>query len=379
MKSMSSILAVFPGQGSQHVGMGKDLFENFPIAREVFEEASDAIHVNLKKLCFEGPESDLALTEYTQPSLLVTSVAAFRVVEKELGLIPGAAAGHSLGEYSALVAIGSLKLADAARWVRERGIAMQKAVPAGEGTMAAILNLEEHQIQQICATATSLAQEKRSKGEYPEISVPALVEPANFNAPGQIVIAGSVDAVQEAVQLIKTSTEFSRAKAIPLQVSAPFHCALMEPARLRMQELFSLATQQQKPRVPNCPYIPNRTGRLSQEPGIVFEHLIEQVDHPVLWKQSMNTALSQPHPFTLCIEFGPGKALTGLMKRIAAHASTECALATVNDSSQLKTLEDLLKKSRSSEENSSEPGAGSPGIKRQSNTTGAPSWNQQNP
>ena len=158
---MKKIIAVFPGQGSQHVGMGKDLYDNFKTAKEVFEEASDAISVNLKKLCFDGPESDLTLTMNTQPCLLTVSVAAFRVAERERDFAPWAAAGHSLGEYSALVAAGAFPLATAVRWVHERGKAMQAAVPAGEGTMAALLNLEDAQVAELCERATKLAAEKR--------------------------------------------------------------------------------------------------------------------------------------------------------------------------------------------------------------------------
>ncbi len=335
-----SVFAVFPGQGSQHVGMAKNLYENFGFVREIFEEASDAIRVDLKKLCFDGPESDLVLTENTQPCLLVSSVSAFRVAERELNFVPAAVAGHSLGEYSALVAIGSLELATAARWVKERGAAMQRAVPAGEGTMAAILGLEDTLIEQLCGKATTQASEKRA-GSAQEDRVQALVEPANFNAPGQVVIAGSTDAVQEAIALVKAGGDFAGGKAIPLQVSAPFHCKLMKLARNRMAELFSLATSAEKPKTPLCPYIPNRTARLSKEPGLIFELLVEQVDHPVLWRQSISTFLDSG--YSTAIEFGPGKVLTGLIKRIASQNSKNCTLASVSDTDSLKNLSQILK------------------------------------
>ena len=167
------------------------------------------------------------------------------------------------------------------------------------------------------------------------------MEPANFNAPGQIVIAGSSDAVQEAIALAKSDPEFSGAKAIPLSVSAPFHCQLMGPARDRMAELFSQASIEEKPKTPIFPYVPNRTGRLSKEAGLVFELLIEQVDHPVLWKQSVTTLLEAP--FTTAVEFGPGKVLTGLIKRIAAQSSKSCTLASVNDTESVKNLSKILK------------------------------------
>jgi [acyl-carrier-protein] S-malonyltransferase len=250
--------------------MGKDLYQNFSIVRETFEEASDAIRLDLKKLCFDGPESDLTLTENTQPSLLVTSVSAFRVAEAEMGFAPSAVVGHSLGEYSALVAAGSIPLQSATRWVRERGLAMQKAVPVGEGTMAAILGLEDSTVLSLCKKAASAAQEKNQ--------APSIVEPANYNSPGQTVIAGSTDGIAEAIQFIRSDPEFSGGKAIPLQVSAPFHCKLMKPARDRMAEIFSTATAAQ---TPICPYVPNRTGRITQEAGLIFEFLVDQVDHPV--------------------------------------------------------------------------------------------------
>ena len=218
-----SFAFVFPGQGSQHVGMAKDLHENFKLVRELFEEASDAVSVDLRKLCFDGPESDLTLTHNTQPCLLTASVAAFRVAELETGFKPQLVAGHSLGEYSALVAAGALPFATAARWVRERGQAMQQAVPAGQGTMAAVLGLDDAQVQEVCKLATHNARGKRAAGENSELTVSAMVEPANFNAPGQIVIAGSVDAVAEAVTLIKSGSPVAGGKAIPLSVSAPFH------------------------------------------------------------------------------------------------------------------------------------------------------------
>lgn len=340
MKSnhLPSVIAVFPGQGSQHVGMAKDLFDNFSVVRELFEEASDAISVDLKKLCFEGPNSDLVLTENTQPCLLVSSVAAFRVAEKEYDFLPGAGAGHSLGEYSALVACGSLDLATATRWVRERGAAMQRAVPAGAGTMAAVMGVEDAVVQKLCEKATRLTQEDRLKNGS-DSPVDAVVEPANFNAPGQVVIAGSQDGVQKAIELLKSDEEFKGGKAIPLQVSAPFHCRLMKPARDRMSDVF--AKSQKSPLAPLFPYVPNRTARLNAEPGVVLELLKEQIDHPVLWKQSVVSLLDGP--FDRVIEFGPGKVLTGLIKRISAQGSRSFLMTTVGDSAGVKALDAFFK------------------------------------
>ncbi|MDR3608248.1 MAG: ACP S-malonyltransferase [Oligoflexia bacterium] len=327
-------IALFPGQGSQFVGMGKDLLDNFKIAGEAFEEASEAVKKDLKKLCLEGPESELVLTENTQPCLLVTSVAAFRVMVKETGFQPAVVAGHSLGEYSALVAAGALPLSTAAYWVRERGRAMQIAVPAGQGTMAAVMGLEDAQVSSLCEKATAAAKAKRAPGS--EHSVEAVVEPANYNAPGQIVIAGSTDAVAEAIALIKAGGDFAGGKAIPLSVSAPFHCRLMRAARDRMAGLFSGAAPADQPKTPICPYIPNRTGRMTREPGVIFELLVEQVDHPVLWKQSMTHLIELG--YTTGIEFGPGKVLAGLAKRIAQAAGGSLTVQSMGDSTQLKAL-----------------------------------------
>lgn len=347
---MSSI-ALFPGQGAQVVGMGKDLFENFAIARQVFEEASDACRTNLKKLCFEGTldgtsggsGAELNLTENTQPCLLTVSVAAFRVAEAEAGYRPAAVAGHSLGEYSALVAAGALPLAAAARWVKERGAAMQRAVPAGHGTMAAILGLEDEAVQKLCKEATASARTKRSTGETAKdaagTAVACTVEPVNYNSPGQVVIAGSVDAVNEAIALAKGASPdsgYAGGKAMPLAVSAPFHSSLMRPARDRMAELFAAASGSEKPSSLRCAYVPNRTARLTAEPGVVFELLVDQVDNAVLWKQSV-LALIQAG-YATGVEFGPGKVLQGLCKRIAPEGMKPLALTGCGDSAAIKAL-----------------------------------------
>lgn len=331
-ESTTAPIAFFPGQGSQHVGMAKDLYDNFKIVRELFEEASDATSLSLKKLCFEGPESDLQLTENTQPALLTASVAAFRVAETERGFIPSAVAGHSLGEYSALVAAGAFPLASAARWVRERGKAMQTAVPAGQGTMAALMGMDDEMVTNLCLAALSAAKAKRSSGERTDVSVDCVLSPANYNAPGQTVIAGSVDAVGEAIALIKSGA-FS-GKAIPLAVSAPFHCALMAPARNRMSELFKAATAAETPKALRFPYVPNRTAKLTSEPSVVFELLVDQVDHTVQWRQSVSMLISRG--YTSAIEFGPGKVLQGLAKRIVgAQEGATFSCIGISDSKTL--------------------------------------------
>jgi [acyl-carrier-protein] S-malonyltransferase len=278
-------------------------------------------------------------------------VAAFRVAEQKLGLTPGAAAGHSLGEYSALVAIGSINLTQATQWVRKRGQSMQQAVPAGAGGMAAVLNLEDDLIFQLCEKAKNQAEAKRDPSQE-TFPVPVSLEPANFNAPGQVVIAGSIDALQEAMDLLKTDATFSKGKAIPLQVSAPFHCQLMGSAREQMAQLFADVPAEQQPRSPRCPYVPNVTGRLIQEPGVIFKLLIQQVDHPVLWKQSISTLLERG--FHTSIEFGPGKILSGLIRRIATPLKKSCKLGGISDTHSLKELEQILKKANKNVE-SDEP------------------------
>jgi [acyl-carrier-protein] S-malonyltransferase len=207
---MKPIAFIFPGQGSQYVGMGKELYENFSVAKKIFEEADDTLHLSISELCFNGPEEALKLTENTQPALLTTSIATLKVLQAEKGLIPQFTAGHSLGEYSALVGSGALTFAEAVKIVRLRGKFMQEAVPVGEGAMAAVLGMEREQVEKIC--------EEVSSGE--------VLTPANFNCPGQIVIAGHAKAVERAIERVKKDGK----KAVLLPVSAPFHSPLMKPA-----------------------------------------------------------------------------------------------------------------------------------------------------
>ncbi|PLX92512.1 MAG: [acyl-carrier-protein] S-malonyltransferase [Desulfuromonas sp.] len=283
---------VFPGQGAQHPGMGKEFADSFAIARQTFEEANDALGFDLAGLCFDGPEEDLRLTANTQPAILATSVVALRVLRQECGLSADYTAGHSLGEYSALVCAGALDFADALRTVRQRGTFMQEAVPVGTGAMAAMLSIDAAELAAIC--------EEAAQGE--------VVAPANFNSPGQIVIAGHSDAVNRAIVLAK---ERGYRKAMLLPVSAPFHCPLMQPAADRLAEVLggvSLSTL-------TMPVVSNVEATPNQEAERVKDLLVAQVCAPVRWEESVKKMLElEVEKF---VEIGPGKVLSGLVKRIA--------------------------------------------------------------
>lgn len=304
---MSKTAFLFPGQGSQYAGMGKDLAENFPLARQTFEEADEALGFKLSALCFDGPEDDLKLTFNTQPAILTTSIAALRVVKQETGLAPDFLAGHSLGEYSALVCGGALSLADAVRTVRSRGTFMQEAVPVGVGAMAAMLSIEVDELAAICAEA--------AQGE--------VVAPANFNSPGQIVIAGHATAVNRAIEIAKAK---GYRKAMLLPVSAPFHCALMQPAADRLKEVLECVAIHPltQPVITNVEATPN------QDAGRVRELLVTQVCAPVRWEQSVQTMIGLG--VNRFIEIGPGKVLTGLVKRI----NKEMALVNIEDTAGVR-------------------------------------------
>lgn len=286
---------IFPGQGSQFAGMGKDLAGNFVAARQVFAEANDALGFDLTKLCFEGPEEDLKLTANTQPAILTASIAALRVVQAETGLQPAFTAGHSLGEYSALVCAGALGFADAVRTVRQRGTFMQEAVPVGTGAMAAMLGIERDELAAICAEA--------AQGE--------VVSPANFNSPGQIVIAGAAGAVARAIEIAKGR---GYRKAMLLPVSAPFHCALMQPAAERLRSVLDGVAVS----APQMPVISNVEAQPNSDGNRVRELLVTQVCAPVRWDESVEKMVALG--VTRFIEIGPGKVLSGLVKRITKDA-----------------------------------------------------------
>ncbi|WP_299393019.1 ACP S-malonyltransferase [Pelagibius sp.] len=299
-----SLAFVFPGQGSQAVGMGQALAEAFPLARHTLEEVDDALEQHLSRLMFEGPEEDLRLTANAQPALMAASIATVRVLEAEGGkpLAERAAfvAGHSLGEYSALAAAGSLELADAARLLRRRGQAMQEAVPVGEGAMAALLGLDLEPAQEIAEAAA-------------EDQVCAA---ANDNAPGQVVLSGHAEAIDRAMALAK---ERGAKRAVQLPVSAPFHCPLMAPAADAMAD--ALATVAVK--MPAVPLIANVTaGRLS-DPDEIRRKLVEQVTGMVRWRESV--AFMAAEGVTKTVELGTGKVLTGLSKRIDRSLEAQSA------------------------------------------------------
>ena len=294
---MKPFAFIFPGQGSQYVGMGKELFENFSMAKQVFEEADDALCLSLSALCFNGPEEALKLTENTQPAVLTVSIAALKVLQLEKGMIPHLTAGHSLGEYTALVASGALSFSEAVKIVRLRGKFMQEAVPVGEGAMAAVLGMEREQIEKIC--------EEVSSGE--------VLTPANFNCPGQIVIAGHTKAVQRAMERVKQEGK----KAILLPVSAPFHSPLMKPAGERLEKaLEEIAVSDLK-----IPVVTNVEAEANSSKDRVRELLVTQVSSPVRWEESMGKMIEKG--IEQVLEIGPGKVLSGLMKRIDHRIETK--------------------------------------------------------
>jgi len=284
---------LFPGQGSQAPGMGKGLAEVYEAARVVFEEADRVLGFSLSRLCFEGPAEALALTENTQPAILTVSVAAYKVL-REKGIRPDFVAGHSLGEYSALVAAGSLAFADALRLVRNRGRYMQEAVPVGVGAMAALLKLSPDRLREVISEA--------AQGE--------VLSAANLNSPDQVVIAGHTAAVERAIELAKAA---GARKAVLLPVSAPFHCPLMLPAQQKLRPELE-ATEF---RDLDIPLVNNWQARLVREGAEARRGLYEQIPHPVLWEQSVRLLAAQG--VTRFIEVGPGSVLTGLLRSIDAN------------------------------------------------------------
>jgi len=293
---MGKVAFVFPGQASQYSGMGKELAEKYPVARAVFDEADQALGFSVSKLCFEGTEDDLKLTANTQPAILTVSVAAGRVLA-EKGIAPDFVAGHSLGEYSALVAAGSVKFADAVKLVHRRGTYMQEAVPAGQGAMAAIMGLSPAVVQDACKRA--------AEGE--------ICSPANLNSPEQTVISGHAGAVKRAVEI---ASQLGAKRSMVLPVSAPFHSALMMPAQEKLEKDLNAAKFEdlQVPLVTNVDADSIRQGEEARSA------LIRQVTMPVRWEESMRMLLDEG--VNTFVEVGPGRVLTGLMRQIERSVAT---------------------------------------------------------
>jgi [acyl-carrier-protein] S-malonyltransferase len=306
---MSKTAFLFPGQGSQSVGMGRDLASSFPIACRTFEEANDALGFDLASLCFQGPEEQLRLTEFTQPAIFTVSVAALRVLA-EAGVTADYVAGHSLGEYSANVAAGAIEFAVAARTVRRRGQLMQQAVPAGQGAMAAVLGMPAEAVVGVCRDASSEG---------------APVEPANLNSPEQTVISGATAAVERAIALAR---ERGAKRAVLLQVSAPFHCSLMQPA----QDGLAPILQEIPFSAAKVPVVVNVDAALVTDGGQLRDALIRQVTGAVRWTQSMQLLIAEG--VTTFVEVGPGKVLSGLLRQI--DRSQKCA--QVEDPTSLEKL-----------------------------------------
>ena len=308
------IAFLFPGQGSQTVGMGRDLAERFSVAKETFAEADEACGFALSKLCFHGPEEDLKLTENTQPAIMTVSVAVLRVLA-EHGLQPALAAGHSLGEWSAHVAAGTLNFADAARAVKARGRAMQSAVPAGQGAMAAILSLDPEQVAEAC--------------EQTAAETGLIVAAANLNSPGQTVISGAAAAVEKAAALCKAK---GARRAVMLPVSAPFHCALMQPAADIMEEALSETALQ----APVVPLVANVTAAATIDPQEIKELLVEQATRMVRWRESV--LLFVADEIEEVVEAGAGRVLAGLVKRV----DRSLAARSVGTPAEIDALVQLL-------------------------------------
>jgi [acyl-carrier-protein] S-malonyltransferase len=308
-----TIAFIFPGQGSQAVGMGKDLFDASPVARQVFEEVDEALGQKLTSLIFEGPIGDLTLTENAQPALMAVSIAAARVLEAQSGRsladLGQFVAGHSLGEYSALTAVGALQLSDAAKLLKLRGQAMQAAVPVGEGAMAAILGLD---IDQVISVAEASAGD-------------GVCEVANDNAPGQIVVSGSKEAVDRAAIAAK---EAGAKRALLLPVSAPFHCSMMQPAAERMAEALASTLIA----VPSMPVVTNVSTEPQSDPEVIRNHLVAQVTGRVRWSESVQAMAG--NGVTELIEIGAGKVLSGMARRIVR----ELTGSALNSSSDIDTF-----------------------------------------
>ncbi|MBW5467600.1 ACP S-malonyltransferase [Brevibacillus formosus] len=309
---MGKVAFVFPGQGSQFVGMGQALSEQSEAARHIFEQADEALGFSLSGLCFAGPEEELKLTANTQPAILTASIAVMAALNEKLpDYKPAFVAGHSLGEYSALVAAGALSFADAVKTVRARGQFMEEAVPAGQGAMAAVLNMDRVALHAVCEEVTASG--------HP-------VQLANMNCPGQIVISGSAEGVKLAGEKAK---EAGAKRVLPLNVSGPFHSSLMQPAADKLQAVLAGVTVQEA----TVPVVANVTARPVSEATIIVDQLVQQVAAPVLWEDSVQWMVEAG--VTTFVEIGPGKVLAGLIKKIAPADTT---IISVQDMDSLTEL-----------------------------------------
>ena len=309
---MSKLAFVFPGQGAQFIGMGKDLYDNYDLAKNYFDEADEALGYSIKKMCFEGSEEDLKLTANTQPAILVVSVIVGELLKAE-GITPEIGGGHSLGEYSALVVANSLKFRDAVALVHKRGQFMQEAVPVGEGSMAAIIGLDDEIIVDACKKASEVGE----------------VQAVNFNCPGQTVIAGTVKGVESAVEILKSA---GAKKAVVLPVSAPFHSTLMKPAAEK------LSAELDKVKIKNAdfPIVSNFTGKLETSADEIKKNLVAQADHPVKWIDCVKSM--REFGAETFVECGPGKTLCGFNRRIDKQIKS---LNAENVESLAKVIESL--------------------------------------
>jgi [acyl-carrier-protein] S-malonyltransferase len=298
---MSNVAFMYPGQGAQAVGMGRDLVENFAAAREIFAAANTALGIELDKLCFEGPIEKLSRSDITQPAILTTSIAAMRSMQ-EAGELPDPAvtAGHSLGEYTALVGAGMMEFHDAVRLVRARGQFMQEACDAAPGTMYAIIGLEDEPVEQACEQA----RDERDGGVWP----------ANYNSPGQVVISGEAAPAARAAELCQ---DMGARRALPLKVAGAFHTPLMRPAADKLQKELAQVPMHE----PACPVVANVTGKPVTDPDTMRQLLLKQVTHPVRWTAVMQQCLEDG--VERFIEIGPGKVLSGLLRRIDRNAGCE--------------------------------------------------------
>lgn len=309
---MSKCAFLFPGQGAQYVGMGKEMAENYPSARAIFEEADEVLGFKISKIIFQGEKKDLRKTEITQPAVLITSIAVLSVLREE-GIYPEALAGLSLGEYSALVCAGVISFSDALLIVQKRSQYMQEAVPLGKGGMAAILGLSSEEVRALCERSMPLGH----------------VEPANYNCPGQIVIAGHMKAVEEVCRLAKEK----KARAVALSVSVPFHCRLLFPIKEKMATFLGNVSFKK----PDIPFVSNVCANYLWDPEEIRRALVTQVYSPVYWEDSMRLLLKDG--YDLFIETGPGRVLTGFMKKI----SREVHAIHVEDRLTLERLKTFLK------------------------------------